>query len=119
MQSLRTFCERNFFAVANLSETSKAEPASRKRSADTASLVRTLKGTNALAFEKVRNKNGKSIDTVMDEEDKEAALSALQDLSDEDSNDEDHLSKSCRACFFCFVSSTLCGLLLCLHGGIK
>ena len=53
-----------------------------------ASLARTLKGTNSLAVEQVTNK-GKSIDIVMDEEDKEAALSALQELQDEDSNDEE------------------------------
>ena len=87
--SLRRRCERNLIVVANISETLKAEPASLKRSADMASLVRNLKGTNSLACEQVRNQKGKSKDTVMDEEDKEAALSALQELPDEDSNDEE------------------------------
>ena len=72
-----TFSERNLTAAANLSENSKPEPASLKRSADMASLVRILRGTISLAFEKVRNNKGRSIGIVMDEKDKVASLSLL------------------------------------------
>ena len=88
-----TLCERDLTAVANLSETLKAEPASLKRSADMASLVRIIKGTDSLTFENARNTNGEHFDTVMEEENKKASLSALQELADEDSNDEENLSK--------------------------
>ena len=80
------FHECNLAAVANLSETLKAELPSLKRSSDMASLVRILKGTNSSAFEKVKNKKGKTLDVVVEEEETEAALTAMHGLPDADSS---------------------------------
>ena len=62
------FCANSLKAIGNLSELVLSTPSSKKRNAHTANLVDAFKATQLKSQERVKTKNGKHLNEVMDDD---------------------------------------------------